>query len=471
MTVLQIGILALTALVIGRLKKGRELALLAVNVLVIYWLQPPQQFVSLAYWLPTATVALTVLTWALVSVPEARNWAQNWPAALVIAAVILLVDLNQFFGFDKFYMTTTPRVWMALLALGGILLLTLALQKLPKRGFALGASMTGVIVLFIYLKAPVLVNKSFEFIHSLRGQESAGSAHMIAWLGFSYVAFRLLHTLRDYQTNRLPSLSLAEYVNYVIFFPSFTAGPIDRAERFVKELRAPLQIEERDWLEAGTRLFAGLFKKFVLADALAVIALNDALVGQVKSAGWMWIFLYAYSLRIYFDFSGYTDIAIGIARLLGIRLPENFSAPYLKPNLTQFWNSWHMTLTQWFRAYFFNPLTRALRSSHRPLPVTSIIFVTQISTMTLIGLWHGVTWGFVLWGLWHGVGLFVQNRWSDFMRGKLPAWAQGTGGQRALDWLGIFATFHFVSLGWLFFTLSSPSLAWQALLKLFGLGA
>src|SRR5512141_411437 len=106
-----------------------------------------------------------------------------------------------------------------------------------------------------------------------------------------------------------------------------------------------------------------------------------------------------------------------MGRLLGIRLPENFAAPYLKPNITQFWNSWHMTLTQWFRSYVFNPLTRAMRSSKEPLPTILILLVAQISTMALIGLWHGITLGFVFWGLWHGLGLFIQNRWSDFIKG------------------------------------------------------
>lgn len=140
-------------------------------------------------------------------------------------------------------------------------------------------------------------------------------------------------------------MNLGEYVNYVIFFPSFTAGPIDRAERFVQELRTPIALADQDWLEAGKRFFLGMFKKFVIADLLALIAINEMLVNQVHSAAWMWFFLYMYSLRIYFDFSGYTDVAIGLARVMGVRLPENFASPYFKPNLTLFWNSWHMTLT------------------------------------------------------------------------------------------------------------------------------
>jgi alginate O-acetyltransferase complex protein AlgI len=182
----------------------------------------------------------------------------------------------------------------------------------------------------------------------------------------------------------------------------------------------------------------------------------------------MWILLYSYSLRIYFDFSGYTDIAIGVARLLGVRLPENFASPYLKPNLSQFWNSWHMTLTQWFRSYFFNPLTRAMRSSPQLLPSFLMILVAQISTMVLIGLWHGVTAGFVLWGLWHGAGLFIQNRWSDYMKDHTPAWGMSRSGQVILRYSGVFLTFNFVSLGWLFFVLPTPARVWTVIAILFG---
>jgi alginate O-acetyltransferase complex protein AlgI len=467
MTIVQLGIFALIAIVIGRLKNGRELGMLGASVFILFWLQPAQQFVSLAFWIPFCTLALTILIWLLISTPESRSWKLNWPSLLVIAGLVLLVDLNQFLGLEKIYMTTTPRLWMvaAAFALYLIFLFVVA-RQLDRLKFLLTAVFIGIILLFVYLKTPFLISKSFEVMGTMRGLPTSGAApYVLSWLGFSYIAFRLMHTLRDFQTGRLPALTLGEYVNYVLFFPSFTAGPIDRAERFVQDLRAPLVLADQDWLEAGTRFFAGMFKKFVIADSLALIAINEVLVTQVNSAAWMWFFLYMYSLRIYFDFSGYTDVAIGLARVMGVRLPENFASPYFKPNLTLFWNSWHITLTQWFRAYFFNPFTRWLRT--REYPMIWIIFVTQISTMALIGLWHGVTWNFFLWGLWHGLGLFIQNRWSDFMRTRMPS-PLSTRAQGFLNAAGIFLTFHYVSLGWLFFTLPAPQLAGRALVKLFG---
>ena len=326
-----------------------------------------------------------------------------------------------------------------------------------------------IVSAFIALKSPAILQTMTESLARLRGESLASEGAPLAWLGFSYLAFRLLHTIRDRQSGRLPPVSLSEYVNYAIFFPAFTSGPIDRLERFVQELRCPLPLESNDWLEAGSRLLLGLFKKFVIADLLAVISINNVLVSKVQAGGYLWLFLYAYAFRIYIDFSGYTDIAIGMARLMGIRLPENFAGPYLKPNLTQFWNAWHMTLTQWFRAYVFNPLTRAMRRMERPLPVWLIILTAQLTTMVLIGLWHGITWGFAAWGLWHGTGLFLHNRWSEVSRNRMPGWTQTTWGQRAMTAAGITLTFHYVTVGWLFFTLSSPRVAWLAMQKLFGL--
>jgi len=169
-----------------------------------------------------------------------------------------------------------------------------------------------------------------------------------------------------------------------------------------------------------------------------------------------------------FDFSGYTDIAIGLGRLLGIKLPENFKAPYLKPNLTQFWNNWHMTLTQWFRAYFFNPVTRALRSGKKKFSIPSIVFITQMGTMVLIGLWHGVTWNFVAWGVWHGLGLFVHNRWSEWTKGRFATLPMGW--QKALNVGGVLLTFHFVAIGWVFFALPSLTVSGQFLQRLIPCG-
>jgi alginate O-acetyltransferase complex protein AlgI len=468
MPISQLFIIAAFAFLIGQLKKGRTLTLLGVSAFLIYWLQPPQEQITLTFWLPTATLVMTVLLWLLTSTPEVRGWKQNLPAAAVLLGVILFVDLNRYFRIEAIFTTATPRLQWIVMVLGLFVFVAFILarwKEFPPGLFII--AVVSLIVLFILIKVPSALSLLFETVSTLRGKAWSGPM-TLTWLGFSYVVFRLLHTILDRKAGRLPSVPLAEYVNYVIFFPAFTAGPIDRLERFLRDLNEPVALDREGWMEAGTRFFLGLFKKFVIADALSWIALNETFAQQIDSPAWMWLLLYCYSLRIYFDFSGYTDIAIGLGRLLGVRLPENFASPYWKPNLTQFWNSWHMTLTQWFRNYFFNPITRAMRSSKWPVPAFLIILLAQLSTMILIGLWHGATAGFVLWGLWHGIGLFIQNRWSDYMKDHMPAWGKTQTGQRVLTYSGIFLTFNFVSLGWLFFALPAPESLWPVIAVLFG---
>lgn len=470
MTLTQIAALVVFAAAIGQLKSGRQLALLAVSTGVLFWLQPPEPIPSLGFWLPFGTLGLTIVSWILTSASDERGWRRTWPAVAVIAAVVFLMEINGFAGLSINAAVVAPvpsKVLLAVVALAGLVGILCRWQAGRP---ILMVGLSGLIVLaFVMIKTPGLAQSSASWLQHLPGAGEGIAADVpFSWLGFSYVAFRLLHTVRDRQAGRLPEVSLSEYVTYVIFFPAFTAGPIDRVERFVQDLRSPHELRNDDWLDAGTRLIVGLFKKFVVADLLAVISFSDLLVEHVKTSGWMWLFVYAYAFRIYFDFSGYTDMAIGMGRLLGVRLPENFNAPYLKQNIALFWNSWHMSLTQWFRSYIFNPLTRQLRSGRATVPTWFAILITQLVTMVLIGLWHGITWGFALWGLWHGIGLFVHNRWVEFARGRWPAATQSPGARRAAAILGVFITFNFVAVGWLFFGLSTPALTWKALRMLFG---
>ena len=166
----------------------------------------------------------------------------------------------------------------------------------------------------------------------------------------------------------------------------------------------------------------------------------------------MLIFLYAYSFQILFDFSGYTDIAIGIGRLMGFQLPENFNNPYLKPNLKLFWDNWHITLTQWFRTYYFNPISRKFRRKFRNLHVSWMVLTMQLSTMLLIGLWHGITINFIFWGLWHGIGLFIQNRWTSWITPKFNS-LENNWIKSSYQVLCVIFTFHYVILGWVWFSM------------------
>ncbi len=453
--------------------RARGWLLLVASTLAIYWLQPATPVRNLDFYLPTATLALTVACWAVTAPPETRRERENWIAGAALVATVLLVALTRYLGPDGLITPSRPpQTLTVLLLLAGAALVTWLLARFSRPGRAtLSVGLLGLIALFVLLKTPVLAQWSAAGLRGLMGQDAAlAQPTDLRWLGFSYVAFRLIHTLRDRASGRLPAVTLREYVTYVIFFPAFTAGPIDRLERFLKDLRNPeAPTPNADLALAGRRLLTGLFQKFVVADSLALVALNANNAAHTSAPGWLWLLLFAYSLQIYFDFAGYTDIAIGLGLLMGVRLPENFNHPYRKASLAQFWNNWHMSLTGWFRAYCFNPLTRALRA-RRSLPVWSIVLVTQLVTMTLIGLWHGVTPGFVLWGLWHGVGLFANNRWSDWIKPRAVALNARPVLATALPLLSTAFTFVYVSLGWLWFALPDVSLAGRTFLRLFGLG-
>lgn len=458
---------------LGFRHRGRIYALTIVSVVALYWLQPSLKIQGYEFWLPTLVLGLVVLSWGLVSGPEERSKRENLLTTLLLILIVAGLEYVSRLKMETDWFNPSPLPGYPTTAFFTVALAVWGLLSLPRlKQAGSWVMIIALLAIFIFIKVPV-ISQGFnafmvEISRHLPGPKVNPRPFFdLRWFGFSYIAFRLIHTLRDRQMGRLPQVSLAEYVTYVVFFPSLAAGPIDRAERFVKELRQPLALDADGWMEAGQRLAAGLFKKFVLVDFLGYISLTPANSGYVVSPAWMWVLLYGYSLQIFFDFSGYTDIAIGLGRLLGIKLPENFNAPYLKSNLTQFWNNWHMTLTQWFRAYFFNPLTRSLRSSGK-ISIPVMILITQVSTMLLIGLWHGITWNFVAWGLWHGLGLFLQNRWSDFIRPRAAGWLITPARQKAVEWLGMFATFNFVALGWVFFGFTSIRQSWYVFQMLFG---
>ena len=467
----QIAASILAALLVGAVTRGawRTYSLLVLSVLAVYWFQPAIPLRSFDFWLPSLSLTLVILIWFITSQAGAWKSRQNLIGLSIIIGIATLIDLSRYIFSDPLLLATTPPQFIQyfiFIIIGTVIIL--ALTRLSRTtAWTLSFSIILLLAILIVLKSPTLSLQTSIFFRTLAHRPiDNASALDLRWLGFSYIAFRLIHILRDKQLGRLPELTLPEFATYVVFFPSLSAGPIDRAERFAKDLQNEFILTQDETLLAGQSIVIGLFKKFVIADALAYIALNDALATQVHSTGWMWIHLYAYAFQIYFDFSGYTDIAIGIARLVGIKLPENFAAPYTKSNLTQFWNSWHMTLTQWIRSYFFNPFNRWIRG-YKSIPSWTMILIGQLATMLLIGLWHGITFNFILWGAWHGLGLFLQNHWSDFAKTRFTTTNSRL--QTAMQIGGILLTFHFVALGWVFFALSQPVLSLQVFMKLFGI--
>jgi alginate O-acetyltransferase complex protein AlgI len=472
MTLLHIFVFALIALIIAWIpsRTWRGWLLFGISVMAVYNLQPEVPLRHFSFWFPTLTIILTFLTWLISGSGRAKFAPMDLRAFALAVGIIVLLDATRWLpaGLPLIADRAPPPASLALVLLAIALLGWFLKRRFGRQGIVSWILIAVVVGFFIVLKwVPVGIEVS-RILRSLTGQSrELASMSDLSWIGYSYIAFRLLHALRDGMTGRLPEVDFQAFLTYVLFFPAIIAGPIDRIERFNREYSERPRISAGRLYKGSARILKGCFKKFVLADSLALVALNEINAPLIHGAGWMWLLLYAFSFRLYFDFSGYTDVAIGMGVLMGFNLPENFDQPYLKTDLAAFWNSWHITLAQWFRAYIFNPLTRALRRSELGKNIWIIILAGQLVTMILIGLWHGVTINFALWGLWHAIGLFVHNRWVDFRRTRRLALALGSF-SRIEPIIGGLLTFNFVSLGWVWFALPTPELSLLVFQRLFG---
>lgn len=293
----------------------------------------------------------------------------------------------------------------------------------------------------------------FKYWNFLTGLVFAPTGHNpVYWpgaflpLGVSFFTFEFIHYAVDRYRGKTEAGTFGEYLSFILFFPTMVAGPIKRYQDFLPKLRAPSREWDEDWQVGVTRILAGLAKKFVVADFMTAFTnhLNRADIAQAQR--WVLpLWLLAYGVKIYFDFSGYSDIAIGSARLFGIRVPENFDWPYLRTNIAEFWKHWHMSLYRWLVDYVFIPLGGS-RIASRPR-----IYVNVLITMFLSGLWHGAGLNFIVWGLWHGMLLSVHRLWTNW-RG-VSATPPSTAG-KLFGW-GI--TFVMANLGWAFFCMDLPT--------------
>ncbi len=277
------------------------------------------------------------------------------------------------------------------------------------------------------------------------------SLHVLLPIGISFFTFQSLsYTLDIYRGIQKPASAL-DFFLYVSFFPQLVAGPIVRARDFLPQL-SPLPNFSPAQLTDGVGLILqGLLKKMVFADLLARYA--DPIFGRPSSYSPLenLLALYAFAFQIYWDFSGYTDIARGSALALGFHFPRNFALPYLATSLRDFWRRWHMSLSSWLRDYLYVSL-----GGNRGSLVK--ICRNVIATMALGGLWHGASWNFVLWGLFHGLGLASERILSLMALGKML--------KRLPRSIRIVLTFHIVCLGWLLFRCTDLAKAWEILVRI-----
>ena len=258
-------------------------------------------------------------------------------------------------------------------------------------------------------------------------------------VGISFYTFQTIsYTLDVYRGKLEPVRNILDFGFYVSFFPQLVAGPIVRAASFIPQLYQDFRLSVREFGHALFLILSGLIKKMLVADFISILLVDRVFQEPVAYTGLENLLaLYGYSIQIYCDFSGYTDIAIGLALLMGFRLPVNFNSPYKAQNLSDFWRRWHISLSSWLRDYLYIPLGGNRKGKFRT-------FLNLFVTMLLGGLWHGAHIRFVLWGALHGLGLILLRGWQALM--KTPA---RTGRFRRA--VSVFVTFHVVTFLWIFF--------------------
>jgi alginate O-acetyltransferase complex protein AlgI len=326
------------------------------------------------------------------------------------------------------------------------------LQRTQHRRLALALGVGfNLLVLCFWKYTPLVLQSAATLFGWTSVQlEQVASGNWIVPMGISFYAFTGIAYMVDvYRRVIEPEINPVRFALFTSFFPHLVAGPILRPAEFLTHLKpGQMPTKPLDPAEGAFLIARGFFKKLVLADSIAV-AIDPffANVSEPSTAGvWATPYIYLYALQIYFDFSGYTDIARGLGLWFGFRWPENFNWPYLATSVQDFWRRWHMTLSRFLRDYLYIPLGG---NRGGPLRVAAAL----MATMLLGGLWHGASWSFMLWGGLHGA-LLIINRWwgTTALHGSLAALTGAPAS--AWHWLCIVLTFNAVCLAWCFFRLT-----------------
>ena len=291
-----------------------------------------------------------------------------------------------------------------------------------------------------------------------------GLAEIVLPLGISFFTFTQIAFLVDAARGEAKEFNFVHYSLFVTYFPHLIAGPILHHKEMMPQFgRGSTYRFNHEFLAVGLTTFAlGLFKKVVLADGIAPYAapvFSAAESGELLTLFQAWGGALAYTLQLYFDFSGYSDMAIGLSYMIGVRMPLNFNSPYKAVNITEFWRRWHMTLSRFLRDYLYVPLGGNRKGSARR-------YVNLMATMLLGGLWHGAGWTFVIWGALHGVYLVVHHAWQGFRRRLGHDLARSSFAGRLA---GMSLTFLVVVVGWVFFRAQSLDGALSILVGMAGM--
>ena len=317
-------------------------------------------------------------------------------------------------------------------------------------------------VLFFYKYFNFLSGTVTGLINLFGGEVSAFELKLLLPVGISFYTFQTLSYVIDvYRGDVSPERNFFFYALFVSFFPQLVAGPIERPGNLIPQLREKHRWSNENAVKGAKHMLVGFFKKICVADVIAVYV--NSVYNGVEEAGALGIIIATalFALQIYCDFSGYTDIAIGCARIMGIKLMQNFDHPYMATTIKGFWGKWHISLSGWFKDYLYIPLGGNRRGKARALINVFVVFLVS-------GLWHGANWTFVLWGALHGVYQIIGTLTKgarDKMWGRL-----GLADSALLRWARRAVVFVLVSFAWIFFRANTTSDAVLIMKKLFATG-
>ncbi len=314
--------------------------------------------------------------------------------------------------------------------------------KITIRRYWLIASLVGNLGCLGFFKYYNFFSSNVKFFFDNLGLNlSVSHWEIILPVGISFYTFQTLsYTIDIYRRNLKPTHSFLNFALFVSFFPQLVAGPIVRAKDFLPQLEKKPKYNDQFALEGVVQIFFGLFKKICIGDVIAVSLVDPAFNNPSHFSGITLLFaVYGYAMQIYCDFSGYSDVAIGAAKILGFKLPKNFNRPYLSTSITDFWRRWHLSLSSWLRDYLYIPLGGNKKGTNRT-------YINLMITMLLGGLWHGAAWNFIFWGGLHGLFLMIERLIG--VKNEVKSSLKNVILKRLF-------TFHMVCLTWILFRATS----------------
>ena len=393
---------------------------------------------------PTATFAiffLAVLPLSWLTMP----WPHRWRPFIILASYVFY----SWWDWRFIFLLAGSTLWNHVLATA-----IYRTRVQSQRRLLLILALAGNVGVLGYFKYYDFFVSSTDNLLSVVGLSvPLGLRTIVLPVGVSFYTFMAISYVVDTYRGDFVPVTLEKFATYLSFFPHLVAGPIVRPGELIPQIETPRDPRTVDTSRAFYLIGTGLFKKVVIANFLAGAIVDDVFGAPGQHSSLELLFaVYAYAVQIYADFSGYTDIAIGIALLLGFKFPQNFNSPYTAVSVQDFWRRWHMTLSRWLRDYVYIPLGGNRKGGRRT-------YVNLLLTMLIGGLWHGAGWTFVVWGGLHGLYLAA---------GRLRRGGTAEEHQRGLTlWRKRIVTFHLVCLAWVFFRADSFGTATDVLTGLF----